>query len=198
MQIDTGFVTLVLGFVGVIIVMALVGVILWIRRTSTVRVPTQRLSTIEITLAPEDREAVATQLREAHTARGGQGLGVTPKLPERVHPGRVLWVDDDPDTSMSETIALQKLGTTVTKTNHADAALAYLSADTYTALVFGIVPDSDLDAIEAFVSRARTSQPGIVTLGYAAPGVVTDAGDFTLVRDPSELVAAVIAPLTVS
>ncbi|MEO2131247.1 MAG: hypothetical protein ABGX78_08435 [Microbacterium sp.] len=198
MQIDTGFVTLVLGFVGVIIVMALVGVILWIRRTSTVRVPAQRLSTIEITLAPEDREAVATQLREAHTARGGQGLGVTPKLPERVHPGRVLWVDDDPDTSMSETIALQKLGTTVTKTNHADAALAYLSADTYTALVFGIVPDSDLDAIEAFVSRARTSQPGIVTLGYAAPGVVTDAGDFTLVRDPSELVAAVIAPLTVS
>ena len=198
MQIDTGFVTLVLGFVGVIIVMALVGVILWIRRTSTVRVPTQRLSTIEITLAPEDREAVATQLREAHTARGGQGLRVTPKLPERVHPGRVLWVDDDPDTSMSETIALQKLGTTVTKTNHADAALAYLSADTYTALVFGIVPDSDLDAIEAFVSRARTSQPGIVTLGYAAPGVVTDAGDFTLVRDPSELVAAVIAPLTVS
>ena len=115
-----------------------------------------------------------------------------------MHPGRVLWVDDDPDTSMSETIALQKLGTTVTKTNHADAALAYLSADTYTALVFGIVPDSDLDAIEAFVSRARTSQPGIVTLGYAAPGVVTDAGDFTLVRDPSELVAAVIAPLTVS
>ena len=198
MQIDTGFVTLVLGFVGVIVVMALVGVILWIRRTSTVRVPAQRLSTIEITLAPEDREAVATQLREAHTARGGQGLGVTPKLPERVHPGRVLWVDDDPDTSMSETIALQKLGTTVTKTNHADAALAYLSADTYTALVFGIVPDSDLDAIEAFVSRARTSQPGIVTLGYAAPGVVTDAGDFTLVRDPSELVAAVIAPLTVS
>ena len=198
MQIDTGFVTLVLGFVGVIVVMALVGVILWIRRTSTVRVPAQRLSTIEITLAPEDREAVATQLREAHTARGGQGLGVTPKLPERVHPGRVLWVDDDPDTSMSETIALQKLGATVTKTNHADAALAYLSADTYTALVFGIVPDSDLDAIEAFVSRARTSQPGIVTLGYAAPGVVTDAGDFTLVRDPSELVAAVIAPLTVS
>uniref|UniRef100_UPI0035C81FBF hypothetical protein n=1 Tax=Microbacterium schleiferi TaxID=69362 RepID=UPI0035C81FBF len=90
MQIDTGFVTLVLGFVGVIIVMALVGVILWIRRTSTVRVPAQRLSTIEITLAPEDREAVATQLCEAHTARGGQGLGVTPKLPERVHPGRVL------------------------------------------------------------------------------------------------------------
>ncbi|RCL87169.1 MAG: hypothetical protein DBW62_06325 [Microbacterium sp.] len=198
MQIDTGFVTLVLGFVGVIIVMALVGVNLWIRRTSTVRVAAQRLSTIEITLAPEDREAVATQLREAHTARGGQGLGVTPKLPERVHPGRVLWVDDDPDTSMSETIALQKLGTTVTKTNHADAALAYLSADTYTALVFGIVPDSDLDAIEAFVSRARTSQPGIVTLGYAAPGVVTDAGDFTLVRDPSELVAAVIAPLTIA
>ena len=157
MQIDTGFVTLVLGFVGVIVVMALVGVILWIRRTSTVRVPTQRLSTIEITLAPEDREAVATQLREAHAARG-QGPGVTPKLPERVHPGRVLWVDDDPDTSMSETIALQKLGTTVTKTNHADAALAYLSADTYTALVFGVVPDSDLAAIEAFVSRARTSQ----------------------------------------
>ena len=198
MQIDTGFVTLVLGFVGVIVVMALVGVILWIRRTSTVRVPAQRLSTIEITLAPEDREAVATQLREAHTARGGQGLGVTPKLPERVHPGRVLWVDDDPDTSMSETIALQKLGTTVTKTNHADAALAYLSADTYTALVFGIVPDSDLAAIEAFVSRARTSQPGIVTLGYAAPGVVPDAADFTLVRDPSELVAAVIAPLTIA
>ena len=28
-----------------------------------------------LTLAPEDREAVATQLREAHTARGGQGLG---------------------------------------------------------------------------------------------------------------------------
>ena len=44
----------------------------------------------------------------------------------------------------------------------------------------------------------RASQPGIVTLGYAAPGVVPDAGDFTLVRDPSELVAAVISPLAVS
>ena len=197
MQIDTGFVTLVLGFVGVIVIMALVGVILWIRRTSTVRVPAQRLSTIEIILAPEDREVVAAQLREAHAARG-QGVGVAPKLPERVHPGRVLWIDDDPDTSMSETIALQKIGTAVLKTNHTDAALAYLSAGTYTALVFGIAPDSDLAAIEAFLSRARTSQPGIVTLGYAAPGVVPDAADFTLVRDPSELVAAVIAPLTVS
>lgn len=86
MQIDTGFVTLVLGFVGVIVIMALVGVILWIRRTSTVRVPTQRLPTIEITLAPDDREAVAAQLREAHAARG-QGAGVTPKLPRARAPG---------------------------------------------------------------------------------------------------------------
>jgi len=197
MEIDTGFVTLVLGFVGVIVLTALIGVILWVRRSSIVRVPAGRLSSIEITLAPEDREAVATQLREALAARG-QGSGIALKLPERLHPGRVLWVDDDPDTTMSETIALQKLGTAVVKTTHADAALAYLSAGTYTALVFGIVPDSDLAAIESFVSRARTSQPGILTLGYAAPGVAPDAADVTLVRDPSELVAAVIAPLTVA
>lgn len=197
MEIDTGFVTLVLGFLGVIVLTALIGVILWIRRNATVRMPARRLATIEISFDPDEREAIATQLREAHAARG-QGSGIAPKLPERVRLGRVLWVDGDPDTSMSETIALHKLGTGVVKATHADAALAYLSADRYTALVFGIAPDSDLAAIEAFVARARTSQPGILLLGYAAPGVVTDSADFTLVRDPSELVAAIIAPLTVA
>ena len=64
MEIDTGFVTLVLGFLGVIVLTALIGVILWIRRNATVRMPAGRLATIEITLAPDEREAIATQLRE--------------------------------------------------------------------------------------------------------------------------------------
>lgn len=197
MELDTGFVTLVVGLLGVIVLTALIGVIVWMRRSVNVRIPAGALPRLQIALAPDDREAVVSQLREAAVARG-EAQAVPVSLPERLRLGRVLWVDDDPDTSLSETIALHTLGTAVVKATHAEAALAYLSADRYTAVVFGIVPDSDLDAIAAFVEHVRVRQPGILILGYAAPGVVTDAAEFTLVRDPGELVAAVLAPLTVT
>ena len=47
------------------------------------------------------------------------------------------------------TIALQKLGTAVVKTTHADAALAYLSAGTYTALTASLLPEEVRAAMDA-------------------------------------------------
>lgn len=196
MTIDTGFITLIVGLLGVLVLTAIIGLVLWMRRTRRVRIAAGALSTVIVTLGPEERQVFASRMREAVAAHEGTPAPA-PKLPDAIRLGRVLWVDDETDTSLTETLALQCLGIAVMKATHADAALAYLSADPYAALVFGISPDSDLDAIAAFVARVRAQQPGIEIFAYAPPGMPSGARDVTLVHEPGELVSAILMTLRV-
>lgn len=197
MEIDTGFVALLVGLLGVVLLMAIVGLILSMRRGKKKRIPAGELSTVILTLGGEEREAFTSRIREAVAAHGSTPAPA-PKLPDAIRYGRVLWVDDETDTSLAETIALQSLSIPVMKATHADAALAYLSADRYDALVFGMSADSDLEAIQAFVARVRAQQPGIDILAYATPGLAPASSDITVVHEPGELITAILATLRVA
>ncbi|WP_344073480.1 hypothetical protein [Microbacterium sediminicola] len=197
MSSDMAFLALVIGLVGVIVATALIGLVVWGIRTARPRIALGRAATVRLVVGLDAREEVAIHLQEANAARG-LGKAIVPQLPAMLRPGRVLWVDDDPDTTISETIVLNTLGIAVTKTIHAEAAMAYLSAQEYTAVVFSTSADSSAAALDDFAVHVRDRQSGVLVLAYGDPAQDFDAGTarYRLVREPAGLLSAIVAPLT--
>lgn len=195
MHIDAGFATLLVGLAGVVVAGALLGVILWMRRTARTRISTERLDELVIAIGSHTQESAASRVGDAAAARGQRRTALP--LPRAIGFGRVLWVNNDPDSTMSETVAFESLGISVTKTMHADIALAYLSGLEYVAVIAEIVDASNPDAVGAFFEAVRDARPGIITLGYAAPESThpPQISGAPLIRDPADLVNAVVSAL---
>jgi CheY-like chemotaxis protein len=89
-----------------------------------------------VKFGPKDTAKADEAVGEAAKQRGaapGAEPAVSP--PRSAHLARVLWVDDNPDNNLYETVALERLGRVVTKATSTDAGMAYLSQQLGFALV---------------------------------------------------------------
>lgn len=99
----------------------------------------------------------------------------TPRAPQSTvfRLGRVLWVDDHPDSHVPDVVALHRMGLTVTVATHCDAALAYLGAEKYLLVITDCVREGDRMSTAEFVHTVRRMYPGLPTVAYDPGAVVT-------------------------
>jgi hypothetical protein len=196
MEIDPGLGTLIVAATGVVIVLgALVVAIIWIRRSPGATIPAERLRELTILIDSQTQENTASHVGEASIARRQRRTAMP--LPASAHFGRVLWIDDNPDGSVHESMAFETLGISVTKTTRPDAALSYLSGLDYVAVIAGVRDDSNPEAVGAFFEAVRQIRPQIISLGYLAAGssFPPQIPGLTIVSDPADLVSAVVTEL---
>ena len=110
--------------------------------------------------------------------------------------GRVLWVDDDPDSHVPDVVALHRMGLTVTVARHCEAALAYLAAEKYLLVVTDCGREGDVMTTADFIRAVRRNYPGVPTIAYAPGTIVTGPGAPELPHDqvvttPGELPSVV-------
>ena len=123
---------------------------------------------------------------------------ITPRAPHTTvfRLGRVLWVDDDPDSHVPDVVALHRMGLTVTVARHGEAALAYLAAEKYLLVVTDCGRADDTLTAADFIRTVRRNYPGVPTIAYAPGSVVTGPGAPDLPHDqvvttPGELPSVV-------
>ncbi|MEV8359991.1 hypothetical protein [Microbacterium sp. NPDC076895] len=196
MEIDPGLAILIVAVTGVVVVLGLlVAVIVWIRRSPGTTISAGHLGELIIMIDSQTQENTASHVVEASTARRQRRTALP--LPSSVRFGRVLWIDDNPDGSVRESMALETLGISVTKTMHPDIALSYLSGLDYVAVIAGVREDSNPEAVGAFFEAVRKIRPAIISLGYLAAGssFPPQIAGVTIVGDPADLVSAVVTEL---
>jgi len=101
-----------------------------------------------LTLTPADTAQAKEAVRTAEAKRGTAPTNAeVPRLVDSTTTfARVLWVDDEPDNNLFETIALEKLGKFVTKATSTEAALDYLERMDFTILITDLGRHGDPDA----------------------------------------------------
>jgi CheY-like chemotaxis protein len=87
------------------------------------------------------------------------------EVPSEGNLARVLWVDDNPDNNLYETVALERLGRFVTKTTSTEAALAYLAGLPFSVAISDLGRYDNARAGLDFVERARRA-------GYRLPVII--------------------------
>jgi CheY-like chemotaxis protein len=151
----------------------------------------------------EDTESANEAAREA-AKRQGKPLDAGPSVPS--HPAariaRVLWVDDNPDNNLYETVALERLGRFVTKATSTDAGLEYLSQELGFTLVITDLgrrsegPEAGITLIKR-MQESDFKQPVVVYTINAERHreKVLAAGAKAVVDTPAELLHQVEAQL---
>lgn len=160
----------------VLLGLLVIGAIVWLlarqQRMGGVGEATFRLADLleaSIKLGPEERAAAD----EAVTAATEQKVGErTSKkagsvdIPSVGRLARVLWVDDNPDNNVYETIAFERLGRLVTKTTSTEAALTYLSEMTFSVVISDLGRGQDPRAGFDFISKARRAGHDVPVIIY--------------------------------
>lgn len=149
--------------------------------------------------APAPAAAAAAPIETASPGGGYTQTYATP--PRTSHTsvfrlGRVLWVDDDPDSHVPDVVALHRMGLTVTVARHCEAALAYLAAEKYLLVVTDCGREGDVMTAADFIRTVRRNYPGVPTIAYAPGTIVTGPGAPELPHDqvvttPGELPSVV-------
>ena len=196
----TGIQTLILALV----LMAVVFILLF--RALSLRVPAKAKLSLgqflgaELEFGAADRERAKESVRGATAQRGGGDARTAEARIDQTQTARVarvLWVDDNPDNNLFETVALEQLGMFVTKATSTEAGKFYLSrlnfALVITDLGRGNNPDAGMELLET-VKQVDKNVPVVVyTLdaGHKRAQLI-DAGAQAVVDTPSELIAKVL------
>lgn len=151
---------------------------------------------MNVKLEPQDTAAVQEAVRAADTERGGEATAPGPSLGATTALARVLWVDDNPDYNVFETIALEKLGKLVTKTTSTAAALSYLSGMEFDVVITDASRAGDPSAGLDLVRRLRADGNELPIIVYTGNASVVRrpllaAGASVVVDQPGPLIAAV-------
>jgi CheY-like chemotaxis protein len=113
---------------------------------------------------------------------------------------RVLWVDDNPDNNLYETVALERLGRFVTKATSTDAGLEYLSQLAFALVITDIGRRDDPKGGITLIERMQESGITLPVVVYTMNAEkvrdeVVDAGAKAVVDTPAELLRQVEAQL---
>ncbi|WP_146108327.1 response regulator [Actinokineospora auranticolor] len=134
--------------------------------------------------------ARATTAVEAAASERGTEPERREIAPRAQTPARVLWVDDNPDNNVHETIALERLGRFVVKATNSRAALDYLKELDIALVITDLHRGDDSDAGRDLAARLAGRLPVVVYTGDAGTaGVVPGAS--AVVDQPWDLVDAV-------
>jgi len=195
-------VSLILG----VLIVVVVGAITWGAvargRAGDLKISVAKLLDVQVTVGAETREAVSEDVRAAAAERGQTLDTVAVKLPASVRLGRILWVDDHPDNSVHESIALERLGLAITKTTHASGAMEYLKSLRYDVVITNW-SRQDGTPVSEFIRHVGTLHPGATVIVYTtltqvAAGDASRSGADLVTADPHELLASVLARLSSS
>lgn len=169
-------------------------------RTTTTKVNVGELFRIEIQIGSEERAAAADALRRAAERRGDDTSTVAGEIDRMAvtHLARILWVDDNPDDNLYETIALERLGLFVTKATSSEGAEIYLQQLPIALIVTDLTRGLDRNAGKNLIVGVRSKHPDVPVIVYttgadAKRDDLLLAGAAAVLDAPADLVAAVLS-----
>ncbi|TCC25222.1 response regulator [Kribbella speibonae] len=172
------------------------------RGEATISVAQLFTANIKLETALDDRTKATKAIRSAAQERGEVIEQVA--VPEdSTRFARILWVDDQPDNNLLETVALESLGRFVTHTTSTRAGLRYLAELNYSLAVTDIGRHGDPKAGIEFLHRVRRKYPQLPLIVYTLNAhIVAEeaiaAGADAVVDQPDELLRYVEAYIAAS
>ena len=157
--------------------------------------------TAEVKLEPTNTESAGDAIQQAARERGEPPPpDVAAVAPTLTRLARVLWVDDNPDNNLYETIALERLGRFVIKTTSTEAAERYLDALNVDMIITDLGRGPNSQAGHDLIRRVRAggrTLPIIVYTLNAEPkrNALISMGADAVVDLPYDLVREVNAHL---
>ncbi|GAA0456015.1 hypothetical protein Ade02nite_04840 [Paractinoplanes deccanensis] len=125
------------------------------------------LFSASITLGPQNTESARQAVRQAALEQGKEEPPPDADVaPTRTTLARVLWVDDNPDNNLYETVALERCGRLVTKATSTSAALHYLEELDFAAIVTDLGRAGDPDAGVTLLRKIRADLPALPIIVY--------------------------------
>ena len=197
-------VELVLGLVAIIGI--LVVVVLAVRKGS----PTKAKITVgeifhaEVEVGTAERAAAIEAVRKAAEQKGGTDATPGAQAIDRTtvaRLARVLWVDDNPDCNLYETVALERLGLFVTKATSTEAGEFFLRELPISIVVTDVVRGKDQEAGKTLLAKVKSSHPELPVIFYTTGAemkraALVAAGAAAVVDVPGDLIAAVVQQRT--
>lgn len=124
----------------------------------------------QITLDQKNASSAETAVRRAAEERGETvAVNPVPAPDTSTRLARLLWVDDNPDNNLYETVAFEQLGRFVTKTTSTVAAMRYLDELPFSLIITDVGRGNDPHAGEDLIRRVRAA-------GRTAPIIVYTRG----------------------
>jgi CheY-like chemotaxis protein len=191
----------------IVVLVVVVGVFLLLLRALSLRTPGKaklsfgEIFTAEIELGTADLDKAKATVRTAIEQRGAGDVRNADAQIDQVRTmriARVLWVDDNPDYNLLETIALEELGLFVTKATSTEAGEFYLRRLEFALVITDLSRGADRDAGLELLKKVEHAQRDIPVIVYTLRAEekrtwLTDAGARAVVDTPSDLIAAVQA-----
>jgi CheY-like chemotaxis protein len=149
----------------------------------------------QITLDQKNASSAENAVRKAADERG-EVVTASPVRTTSTRLARLLWVDDNPDNNLYETVALEQLGRFITKTTSTEAAMRYLDELPISLIITDVGRGNDPRAGEELIRRiraaGRTLPIVVYTLGAAAQrDQLRGLGADAVVDMPDELIREV-------
>ncbi|MBT2366822.1 response regulator [Streptomyces sp. ISL-10] len=191
----TGLQTLILTIVLLVLVCSLL-----FFRGGNARISMAQLIDLEIKVGEKNRNEAKKAIVKAAEQRGDRD--VQPVLQEieqtkTARVARVLWVDDNPDNNLYETLALEQLGLLVTKATSTDAGMFYFNNLDFSFVVTDVHRESDADAGMTLLKELQRVKPEIPVIAYTMGAAeirdqFINAGARAVVDTPAGLIHAAL------
>ncbi|WP_329230189.1 response regulator [Streptomyces canus] len=159
-----------------------------------------QLVDLEIEVGETNRNEAKKAVVQAAEQRGDRE--VQPVIQEidrtkRARVARVLWVDDNPDYNLYETLALEQLGLLVTKATSTEAGMSYFNNLNFSLVVTDAQRGPDAEAGMTLLKELQRVNPEIPVIVYTMGAAdkreqLVNAGARAVVDTPSELIHVVL------
>ena len=196
----TGTQLLIVALVLIVAIFVLLFRALSLRAPGKAKLSFGQLFNAEIDLGAADKDRVKEAINSAIKKRGGNIRNAQEQIDRErtTRIARVLWVDDNPDNNLQETIALEGLGLFVTKATTTEAAEIYLRSLNFALVITdlgrGNNPNAGLELLRKVAHTQKYIPVVVYTLGADEKRAwLTEAGARAVVDTPSELITAVLA-----
>ncbi|MFJ4719137.1 response regulator [Streptomyces luteogriseus] len=191
----SGLQTLILAIVLLLLVCSLL-----FFRSGKAKISMAQLFDLEIEIGEANKGTAGKAIEKAAEQRGDHDSQLAVQKidrTKRARLARVLWVDDNPDFNLFETLALEQLGLLVTKATSTDAGVFYLNNMEFSLVITDAQRGRDPDAGMALLDRLQRLNPEIPVIVYTMGAAnkrerFVNAGARAVVDTPSELIAAVL------
>lgn len=155
----------------ILVVVAGIGILLYRvlvrggRGEATISVAQLFTASIKLETEPGEREKASEAIRTAAQQRG-EAVEQVEVSENTTRFARILWVDDQPDNNLLETVALESLGRFVTHATSTRAGLRYLAELDYDLAITDVGRAGDPKAGIDFVHRVRRAKPQLPLIVY--------------------------------
>lgn len=203
---ETLIAVLSLGFGVLVVILVLMLAALRLRRSGEVEFSIAEIFSAKLTLPAEEKAKAVDAIRAAAESKGSSPAAAADELRSRVSSldqvtiKRALWVDDEPDNNVYETLTLTRLGVFVTNTTSNDAARLYLARIHFDLVITDLGREGTTDNGFVLVDELHTTRPQLPIVVYTANAdryraELQGAGACAVADQPAPLIDAVLAAI---